>query len=72
LSDIRLPDINGVELYKAIKKIHPELPVMLMTAYSTDTLVNEGLAEGIVVVLTKPLDIPELLAYFSSLRQEHS
>jgi CheY-like chemotaxis protein len=69
LSDIKMPDINGVELYKAIKKIQPELPVMLMTAYSTDTLVNEGLAEGIVAVLTKPLNIPELLAYFSSLHQ---
>jgi CheY-like chemotaxis protein len=69
LSDIKMPDINGVELYKAIKKIQPELPVMLMTAYSTDSLVNEGLTEGIVAVLTKPLNIPELLAYFSTLHR---
>jgi CheY-like chemotaxis protein len=69
LSDIKMPDANGVELYKAIKKTQPRLTMMLMTAYSTDTLVNEGLAEGIAKVLTKPLNIPELLSYFSTLNQ---
>jgi two-component system response regulator (stage 0 sporulation protein F) len=69
LSDVKMPDTNGVELYKAIKKTQPELPVMLMTAYSEDHLVKEGLAEGVVDVLTKPLNISDLLSYFYSLSQ---
>jgi YesN/AraC family two-component response regulator len=63
-----MPDINGVELFKAIKNVEPTLPMILMTAYSTDALVKEGIAEGIVTILTKPLDIPEVLAHLSSLQ----
>ena len=67
LADIKMPEINGVELYKAIKEEQPDLPVVLMTAYSSDKLVEEGLEEGAVASLTKPLDINLLLSFFSSL-----
>lgn len=72
LTDIKMREMNGVELYKAIKKLQPDLPVVLMTAYSTDKLVKEGLAEGAIATLTKPLDINLLLSFFSSLRSELS
>ena len=72
LSDIKMPGFNGVELYRAIKARRPDLPVVLMTAYSTDELVEEGLEEGVTATLTKPLDIKLLLAAFSSLRRERS
>ena len=72
LTDIKMPEMSGVELYRAIKARQPDLPVVLMTAYSTDRLVNEGLEEGAVAVLTKPLDINTLLSFFSSLGQERS
>jgi len=72
LSDIKMPDVNGVELYKSIKSSWPDLPVILMTAYSADNLVEEGLKEGVMTVLTKPLDIDSLLNIFSNLRQELS
>jgi DNA-binding NtrC family response regulator len=61
-----------VELYKAIKNIRPELPVVLMTAYSADSLVQEGVAAGAIGVLTKPLNINLLLTFLSSLRRECS
>ncbi len=72
LTDVKMPEVNGVELYRAIKARQPDLPVVLMTAYSTGRLVQEGLEEGVVAVLTKPLDIKRLLASFSSLRRERS
>ncbi len=72
LTDIKMPEVNGVELYRAIKGRQPDLPVVLMTAYSSDSLVAEGLDEGVVGVLTKPLDIGMLLTFFSFLRQERS
>lgn len=72
LTDIRMPEVNGVELYRAIKARWPDLPVVLMTAYSTNKLVNEGLEEGAIAALTKPLDINLLLGFFSSLSQERS
>ena len=63
LTDIKMPGINGVELYQAIKEIHPQLAVVLMTAYSSDALIEEGLKEGVLASLTKPLDINLLLSF---------
>ena len=72
LTDIKMPGMNGVDLYKAIKQKQPDIPVVLMTAYSTDKLVKEGLEQGAIASLTKPLDINALLTFFSSLRKERS
>ena len=72
LTDVKMPEVNGVELYRAIKARRPDLPVVLMTAYSTDSLVKEGLEEGVIAALTKPLDINALLSFFSALRKERS
>jgi two-component system response regulator HydG len=72
LTDIRMPGGNGVKLYRTIKARQPDLPVVLMTAYSSDERVREGLEEGVVAVLTKPLDINLLLSFFSSLGRERS
>lgn len=72
LADLKMPQMNGVELYRAIKAIQPDLPVVLMTAYFTDKLVEEGLEDGAIASLTKPLDIDLLLGFFSFLRKERS
>ncbi|MFH1124033.1 MAG: response regulator [Pseudomonadota bacterium] len=70
LSDIKMHGINGVELFRATKKSRPDLPVVLMTAYAHDELVKDVLEEGILAVLTKPLDINALLSFFAALRKE--
>ncbi|MFQ5944076.1 MAG: response regulator [Anaerolineales bacterium] len=70
LSDIRMPDMDGVALYQAIRSVQPELPVVLMTAYASDDLVQEGLDEGVIAALAKPLEINLLLGFLSSLRKE--
>ena len=67
LSDIKMPDLNGVDLYRAIKVQQPGLPVILMTAYTTDKLIKESLAEGVVSVLTKPLDLNQLFNFLTTL-----
>ncbi|HDZ28169.1 hypothetical protein LCGC14_0688650 [marine sediment metagenome] len=72
LADLKMPQMNGVELHRAIKATQPNLPVVLMTAYFTDQLVEEGLEDGAIASLTKPLDINLLLSFFSFLRKERS
>jgi two-component system, OmpR family, response regulator ResD len=66
LSDIRMPEMDGVSLCWALRSRRP-IPVLLMTAYSSDALVQEGLDAGAATVLVKPVDIPFLLALFASL-----
>ena len=67
-----MPEMDGVELYRAIKRIQPHIPVVLMTAYATDDRIDEGLQEGALACLTKPLDIEALLRFFSLLHRDRS
>ena len=72
LSDIKMPGLNGVELYKEIREKGHFIPTILMTAYSTDILVKTGLKEGVISVFSKPIDINMLLSFFSCLKKERS
>jgi CheY-like chemotaxis protein len=69
LTDVKMPDMNGVELCRAARKMHPNLIMMLMTAYAADDIIQQGLAEGIKTVLTKPLDINLILSIFSAYKR---
>ena len=60
LTDIKMPNMNGVELLKKIKIIFPDVPVMMMTAYATDKLVEDSMHAGAIMTLYKPLDINNL------------
>lgn len=66
LTDVRMPDMNGVELYRKTRETHPNMVTFLMTAYAADHIIHAGMAEGIKTVLTKPLDIDMLLMLFSA------
>ena len=60
LSDIRMPDISGVEVLRQAKAIDRELVVFMMTAFaSTDTAV-EAMRLGAVDYFTKPFNVDEL------------
>jgi len=60
LSDIRMPDISGVEVLRAAKDANKDLVAFMMTAYaSTDTAV-EAMRLGAVDYFTKPFNMDEL------------
>jgi len=67
LTDIKMPEMNGVELHSRLREAQPGLPVLLMTACAAEELIHQGLEEGVVGVFDKPLDINHLLSFFSSL-----
>ena len=72
ISDIKMPEMDGVELHRRLHDIQPGLPVMLMTAYAADILTRQGLDEGVVGVLDKPLDINHLLGFLASLSKHRT
>src|SRR5512140_2017190 len=53
LTDVIMPDMNGVELYRATRQTRPDLVTIFMTAYAADELIQQGLQEGIKTVLPK-------------------
>ena len=60
LSDVRLPDISGLEVLERIHRRMPELPVLLMTAYGTVATAVDALRAGAYDYILKPLDLTDL------------
>ena len=68
LTDVKMPDMNGVMLYREVKKKYPRVTTYFMTAYAADELIQQGMKEGIKTVLTKPLDIDLIVSLFTAVR----
>ncbi|HQZ01106.1 MAG TPA: sigma 54-interacting transcriptional regulator [Thauera sp.] len=62
LSDVRLPDGDGLALFDDIRQQHPALPVILLTAHGTIPDAVEATSRGVSGYLTKPFDSQALLA----------
>jgi DNA-binding response OmpR family regulator len=59
--DLRLPDMNGIDLLPSIRKINPDTPVLILTAHaSLDSAIN-AVKSGARDYLLKPLDPPVIL-----------
>jgi len=59
--DICLPDMNGVEVYKAIKKIRPTSKTVMMTGFFVQDLVNKAISAGAYDTLYKPFTMDDIL-----------
>ena len=69
LTDIIMPEMDGMALYRQTR---PKLITILMTAYAADELIQQGMAEGIKTVLTKPIDIDFLILLLSTYEKRKS
>jgi two-component system nitrogen regulation response regulator GlnG len=59
ISDVRMPGIDGLELLQQIHAVHPDIPVIIMTAHSDlDSAVN-SYQKGAFEYLPKPFDVDE-------------
>jgi len=59
--DLRLPDIDGMDLLIELKKLQPNLAVIIITAHGSIDTAIECLKRGAFDYITKPFDIDELL-----------
>ncbi|MEB0076785.1 sigma-54 dependent transcriptional regulator [Pseudomonas sp. CCI3.2] len=72
LTDMRLPDGNGLELVQHIQQRYPQVPVAMITAYgSLDTAIN-ALKAGAFDFLTKPVDLTRLRELVASALRMHT
>ena len=68
LMDIRIPNINGLEATKEIKKVRPNLPIIAQTAYAFKEEVDKILESGCDDYISKPLDVDKLFALIDKYR----
>jgi DNA-binding NtrC family response regulator len=59
--DIRLPGMDGVAAFEAIRKVLPSIPAVFMTAYASSEKAAAAAELGAISVLSKPLDIASLV-----------
>lgn len=70
LTDLKMPEMDGLELLKTIKGTRPEVLVILMTAYGTIETAVEAMRIGANDYITKPVDLNELLIHISKAQKE--
>lgn len=58
--DLKLPDIPGDELYAKLKKIYPDLPIVIITGYPDSEILTKILSSGPVTVIKKPIEYEQL------------
>jgi DNA-binding response OmpR family regulator len=72
VSDIRMPEMTGLEILKRIREQDAKMPIILITAFGDEETINEASNLGATALFDKPFDIDDLriaVAYFVA---EHS
>ena len=63
VTDLRMPDVDGLEILSASRKLDPDRPVIVMTAYSAIDTAVESIRQGAHHYLTKPFKQDELVIF---------
>jgi len=63
LTDMKMPEMDGIELLKRIKKRDPDLPVIVMTAHGTVDKAVDAMQEGAYTYIQKPFDNERMILY---------
>ncbi len=72
LTDIKMPEMDGVELIKAVHKINPAMGALFMTGYASLDTAKEAIQEGAYDYILKPFDLHEIRnAVANAIRKRH-
>ncbi len=62
IADLKMPGIDGLSLIREAKRLKANLPVIIITGYSTESSAIEAVNLGVAGYLTKPFRVPQVLA----------
>jgi two-component system, NtrC family, response regulator AtoC len=72
LVDVRLPGMSGLEVTRAVRATHPDLPIVVMTAFGSMEIAIEAIREGAFDYTSKPMNLEELKHTVSRALAQHS
>jgi DNA-binding NtrC family response regulator len=61
LVDLKMEDMDGIEVLKVFKKMVPSMPVIMLTGHGSEQAAREGTESGAFDYLIKPCDLEELV-----------
>ncbi len=62
MADLRMPGMDGLLLIREARRMHPTLPVIIITGYSSEASAIEAVNLGVVGYLVKPFRVPQVLS----------
>jgi excisionase family DNA binding protein len=62
IADLRMPGMDGLTLIRQVKKLRADLPVIIITGFSSESSAIEAVNLGVAGYLRKPFRVPEVLA----------
>lgn len=62
IADLKMPGMDGLSLIKQAKRLKADLPIIIITGYSTESSAIEAVNLGVAGYLTKPFRVPQVLA----------
>lgn len=68
--DIVMPEMDGVETFKAIKEINPEITGVMMTAFAVHDKIEKAAQHGAIDYLYKPFDIVEIMTIIGKVEKK--
>ncbi len=61
LLDLKMEDMDGIEVLKIFKKMYPQMAVIMLTGHGSEMAARDGIEYGAFDYLTKPCELDELL-----------
>ena len=63
ITDLMMPHVDGIDFTKQIHQLekYQNVPVIMMTAFGNDSILDKGLRHGVAMTLSKPLELSKLL-----------
>jgi len=69
LIDYKMPELDGLQTLREIRRLYSDISVVMMTAYGTVETAVVSMKEGALDYLTKPIDLEELLLIFQKVME---
>jgi DNA-binding response OmpR family regulator len=62
ITDLKMPGVDGLSVIREARRLRPEIPVIIITGFSTEASAIEAINLGVTGYLTKPFRVPRVLA----------
>jgi excisionase family DNA binding protein len=62
IADLKMPGMDGLSMIKQVKQLQSQLPIIIITGFSTESSAIEAVNLGVSAYLTKPFRVPQVLA----------